>query len=457
MMLKQSLLIVIYAVLVSSLTVTVVKRDDTSSALSVQTTAITSCHMHGSDQYCIDGAGNEGSIVPAPTNTADAPKSYTGCHSHEGDTYCVDSSGSEYQFSVEAENGDATESYTSPTASSTASAEQNCHFHAGVEHCTGGESEHNASVDTCERVDRDYNIPLRIGLLFVILVTSGIGSFGPIFLTSFFKLNLDGIVLTILKQFGTGIITSTAFVHLMTHAALIWGNSCISLSYESTGPAITMAGIFLTFLIEYLGSRLILSRNNKAANMETERDDNEKNNVTTEESSSSSISHTHEGKKMANDEFSVVVMEAGIVFHSILLGITLVVAGDSYFVTLFVVIMFHQMFEGIALSSRIAALDTKLTKKLIMADVYALVTPVGMAIGIGTLKTFNGNDPSTIIAIGSLDSFSAGILIWTGLVELWAHDWIFGSLATASLVKTSVAMFSLIAGFILMSVLGKWA
>ena len=92
-------------------------------------------------------------------------------------------------------------------------------------------------------------------------------------------------------------------------------------------------------------------------------------------------------------------------------------------------------------------------------DVYKrqVITPVGMAIGIGVLNKFNGNDPSTIIALGTLDSFSAGVLIWTGILEMWAHDWIFGHLARAPLLKTGVALISLVAGMILMSFLGKWA
>lgn len=443
---REIILAIFYVAAVSSHMVTPIKRhggSPTSSILSAQTKSVTSCHMHGSTQFCLNGAGDEGSIIPAPTDTANAPSSYSGCHSHAGDTYCLDDSGSEYQFIVESNDSEA----------SSSTDDEHCHFHAGVEHCVGESKE-----ATCERVDRDYDIPLRIGLLFVILVTSAIGSYGPILLTSFFKLKLEGMVITILKQFGTGIIISTAFVHLMTHAELMWGNSCISLGFEATAASITMAGIFLTFLIEYLGSRLIDRRNKKAVALFKDNETTEKNISATEQSISSSSTDIENGQRMANDEFTVIVMEAGIIFHSILLGITLVVAGDSYFITLFIVIMFHQMFEGVALGSRIVELTkTSLMKKLIMAGVYAAVTPVGMAIGIGTLKTFNGNDPSTIIAIGTLDSFSAGILIWTGLIELWAHDWIHGPLATAPPLKTAVAMFSLIAGFILMSVLGKWA
>mmetsp|Transcript_8990 Transcript_8990/g.8890 ORF Transcript_8990/g.8890 Transcript_8990/m.8890 type:complete len:479 (-) Transcript_8990:74-1510(-) len=434
-------------------TVTRNRASDLSNDISsaYQTTAVTSCHLHGNEQFCIDGEGNEGSIVPAPSRTEDSPSSYTECHSHGEDTFCLNSEGNEVQFMKESES--------SSTSTSSSSGGENCHFHAGVEHCVSeGESEHGASTEGCERVDRDYNIPLRIGLLFVILASSAIGSFGPILLTSFFKFKLDGIVITILKQFGTGIIISTAFVHLMTHADLMWGNSCITLGYESTATSITMAGIFLTFLIEYLVNRLIKWRAQRSSRFLIEKGNPEKTNDITEETISQTITPNNNCSIIVHDEFSCVAMEAGIVFHSILLGITLVVAGDSYFITLFIVILFHQMFEGIALSTRIVELtETKLIKKLIMAGVYSIVTPVGMAIGIGTLNQFNGNDPSTIIALGTLDSFSAGILIWTGLIEMWAHDWIFGSLASASFLKTSIALVSLIAGFILMSVLGKWA
>lgn len=62
-----------------------------ASSGSGQEAAVTGCHMHGSQQYCIDSEGKEGSVVPSPTNTAKAPTSYTECLSHGSDTYCLDS------------------------------------------------------------------------------------------------------------------------------------------------------------------------------------------------------------------------------------------------------------------------------------------------------------------------------------------------------------------------------
>jgi zinc transporter 1/2/3 len=142
------------------------------------------------------------------------------------------------------------------------------------------------------------------------------------------------------------------------------------------------------------------------------------------------------------------------------IGLTLVVAGDSVFTTLFVVILFHQMFEGIALGVCIAQLSppkVSMRSKLIMAAAFAVITPIGMAIGIGVLDRFNGNDQSTIVAIGTLDALSAGILAWVGIVEMLARDWLHGSLLNSHVVQTGLAMFGLVAGMVLMSVLGKWA
>jgi zinc transporter 1/2/3 len=143
----------------------------------------------------------------------------------------------------------------------------------------------------------------------------------------------------------------------------------------------------------------------------------------------------------------------------VVIGITLAVTPNSFFATLFVVIIFHQMFEGLALGTRIAALpsSTSTVTKFIMALIFALVTPLGMAIGIGVLSHFNGNDPATIVVIGTLDAFSAGILLWVGLVEMLAHDWMSGDMLKAGWFKTIVGLVSLVIGMALMSLLGKWA
>lgn len=178
-----------------------------------------------------------------------------------------------------------------------------------------------------------------------------------------------------------------------------------------------------------------------------------------------------------------------------MIGITLVVTGDSFFITLAVVIGFHQLFEGIALGSRIAELglpmlrsmvqvptgssygtissdevpllggsnverptEVSTKRKLVLASGFAFVTPLGMILSMAVLHRFNGNNPHTIVALGTLDAFSAGILVWTGVVEMWAKDWMVGGeMADQSNTRTGLGLLGLLSGMTLMGVLGKWA
>jgi zinc transporter 1/2/3 len=237
----------------------------------------------------------------------------------------------------------------------------------------------------------------------------------------------------------------------------MFNNECVGeLGYEATTTAIAMAGLFVAAVVEYAGHRFIEHRSDRVIEQSAE-------------SGSSSVASKiplpplatiscHTGT--SEDKLSVFVMEMGIIFHSILIGITLVVAGDSVFTTLLIVIIFHQGFEGLALGARISnlapteALDFT---KLLLASMFSLITPIGMAIGIGVRDRFNGNDRETLIALGTLDALSAGILVWVGVVEMAAGDWLWGELRRAGIARTLVAGTSLVAGMVLMGLLGKWA
>ena len=257
-------------------------------------------------------------------------------------------------------------------------------------------------------------------------------------------------------------------------------NPCIgTVEYEATTSAIVMAGIFLSFLVEYVGHRIVIARSLNEAGSGSSHSSgvlpscesgNPKESPPIVASTNHGHTHLaamghHHGNPFSpsnpNSKLSVLVMEAGVLFHSILIGITLVVAGDSFFRTLLVVIIFHQFFEGLALGARIALIRTEKLwpGKILMGLAFALITPLGMAIGIGVLNQFNGNDSTTLWVIGTLDALSAGVLIWVGLVDMWARDWVIegGDMTEASVGRLTVGGFSLIAGLVLMSVLGKWA
>ncbi|KEY67598.1 hypothetical protein S7711_08271 [Stachybotrys chartarum IBT 7711] len=431
--------------------------------------SLNDCELRGTRVIC-SANGQELQAHYIATPSTSFPVSFTKCHEDDSVLYCLSP---EQEHTLVEPIGSAPQTVTSATVEDGLE-EQHCHFHAGVEHCEGGEAEkHNK----CEHVQRNYDIPLRLLFLFLMLIASAIGVFSPILVASFIPSESNRAVI-FLKQFGTGIIISTAFVHLFIHACLLFRNECLPsdgvASFEGTPAVILMGGMLVSFLMEFAVAQLLqcgwfgLGTSTKELSL-------------TEPTTSADVA-------------KILILELGIVAHSLLIGLTLVVAGDSFFVTLAVVIMIHQLFEGIALGSRIAAIgataaksiqgthghrhivsqpvedDTlkseeqgysdriPLAQKLLMGCGFACVTPLGMAVGILALNTFNGNDPTTILIIGSLDAFSAGILVWFGIVEMWAHDWMEGGeMSKRSVADTSLGMSGLVCGMALMTFLGKWA
>ncbi|KNG87087.1 putative ZIP Zinc transporter [Aspergillus nomiae NRRL 13137] len=420
-------------------TATSVSATATSSA---QSSAVTGCHNHGDDVYCINGEGNEVQVSLTATPTGELPAQYTGCHSHGSSQYCLDADGNDVQILEEGETGG--ESDSSSESSSESSGELNCHFHAGVEHCVGAGESEGSSEKSCGVQSRDYDMPLRIGTLFVVLVTSALGVFLPMLLVKLPFPTINTMASTVIKQFGTGVILSTAFVHLYTHANLMFTNECLGeLDYEATTSAVVMAGIFLSFLTEFIGHRFIAARGHKSASecCEDTPSNNEsanpKENTAPRTMQLTQLSHSHGGDGANTKLRGRLLLQNLAGGHCV-----------------------PPVLRGLALGARIAMLPGRIfPSKAVMAGTFALITPIGMAIGMGVLHSFNGNARSTLIALGTLDALSAGILVWVGVVDMWARDWVIegGELLDAPLPRVLVGGVSLIAGMVLMGVLGKWA
>ena len=157
---------------------------------------------------------------------------------------------------------------------------------------------------------------------------------------------------------------------------------------------------------------------------------------------------------------AIFILEFGVVFHSVFVGLTLAVAGAE-FNTLYVVLTFHQTFEGLGLGSRLAATPWPKRKRwtpYFMALAYGLSTPIALAVGLGIRGTYQPGSQTALIVNGIFDSISAGILIYTGLVELMAHEFMFSEVMRRAPIKVVVSAFAMMClGAGLMAVLGKWA
>jgi solute carrier family 39 (zinc transporter), member 1/2/3 len=154
-----------------------------------------------------------------------------------------------------------------------------------------------------------------------------------------------------------------------------------------------------------------------------------------------------------------LILEFGVIFHSVIIGLNLGTAG-SEFSTLYPVLAFHQSFEGLGIGARLSAIPIPSRLSWLpwaLCAGYGLTTPVSIAIGLGLRTTYNGGSFTANVVSGVLDAISAGILVYTGLVELLARDFLFNPERTRDNKRLTFMIICVFLGAALMALLGKWA
>ncbi|TIB73008.1 Zinc/iron permease [Wallemia mellicola] len=379
------------------------------------------------------------------------------CHSHGSHWDCDDGSFCEFENNVWTCQGEGGE--TSETGG------PNCIMHGNHFHCSGGSGE--ASAEQCENLDTgEYDKGLHIGAIFILLASSFFGVGLPVALAGWKDMSIFKWALFIVKHFGTGVILCTALIHLLFHAFVMFDNECLGeLPYEPTAAAISLAGVYIIFLIDYLGMRYNSRKTRElaiaAGTLDNKQDIPENYSV-----------HTTPEAAMKQLKWEVNLLECGIVFHSVMIGVSLGATGGSNFVPFLIAIVFHQdttlsilrhyqLFEGLGLGSRICLLKFNKwnkVKKSLMIFWFSIITSIGIAIGIGVHNSYSPNSKSALLAIGILNAISAGILIYASLVEMIAADWFKDpEMRDSGFYKTTLGISMLLLGSLLMAVLGKWA
>ena len=98
---------------------------------------------------------------------------------------------------------------------------------------------------------------------------------------------------------------------------------------------------------------------------------------------------------------NITLLEGGILFHSVFVGMTISITIDG-FIILLVAILFHQMFEGLGLGSRIAAVPYKKgsIRPWVLVVAFGTTAPIGQAIGLLTRSTYDPNSAFGLIIVG---------------------------------------------------------
>ncbi|KAJ5050652.1 uncharacterized protein L3040_002527 [Drepanopeziza brunnea f. sp. 'multigermtubi'] len=367
--------------------------------------------------------------------------------------------------------------------------------------------------------DFDGRMGLRISSIFVIGFGSFLGALLPIALARTRRMHVPPMAFFVAKYFGSGVIVATAFIHLLSPAQEALKSPCLTgtITEYSWVEGIVLMTIFVLFFIELMVSRFdvfgahdhdpeaidpakkLLRDLEKSGEAEIARPLHAHSKESTtpvvqrvSEASSShapptqvlansgvpgreddfsyppggedhlghSRSHSDEHERFAAQMTSIFILEFGVIFHSIFIGLTLAVTGDE-FTVLYTVLAFHQTFEGLGLGSRLATASWPRSKSWmpwVLGSAFGITTPIAIAIGLGVRSSFKPESPETLVIQGVFDSISAGILIYTGLVELMAHEFMFSvEMRKSSMKMVLFAYGCMCMGAGLMAVLGKWA
>ena len=148
--------------------------------------------------------------------------------------------------------------------------------------------------------------------------------------------------------------------------------------------------------------------------------------------------------------------------HSLVIGFTLALASGADFESLVTAILFHQLFEGLSLGIRIAALPPPTDPQQpalcwlrpVLALLFALTAPAGIVSGLYVFGGGHANGAGaggagvgTKIAEGVLCAISAGMLIYAACVEMLAADIVLDpTLWRASKGRQVVALVSVALG-----------
>ncbi|CAK0784757.1 hypothetical protein CVIRNUC_007961 [Coccomyxa viridis] len=154
-------------------------------------------------------------------------------------------------------------------------------------------------------------------------------------------------------------------------------------------------------------------------------------------------------------------LEAGIIFHSIFIGIGYGASNDMNVVrSLTVALCFHQAFEGLALGASFVEAGYSSLKYTLFAAAFVLITPAGVAIGlaVSAASGYNENSKAALASEGAFNAVSAGILSYTAVVDL-LHPMFFNRTGFPAMKGWTVpaAMLSAFAGCGAMAVVAIWA
>ncbi|XP_052177864.1 zinc transporter 6, chloroplastic [Diospyros lotus] len=304
---------------------------------------------------------------------------------------------------------------------------------------------------------------LKLLSIFIIFVTSVAGISSPVMLARLFqgKPVYDKAIL-IIKCFAAGVILSTSLVHVLPDAFGALSDCQVASRHPwkdfPFSGLITLIGVLTALLVDLSAA----SHVNSHSHGHYEPIGTSEKKKSAESGVEMAVVGEMQQEEMLKMKQRLVsqVLEIGIIFHSVIIGVTMGMSQNKCTIRpLVAALAFHQIFEGMGLGGCIAQAGFSFGTTAYMCFMFSVTTPMGIALGmiIFSLTGYDDNSPNALILEGLLGSLSSGILIYMALVDLIALDFFHSKLMSSEAWLKKVSFVALALGSASMSILALWA
>ncbi|XP_023554713.1 zinc transporter 1-like isoform X2 [Cucurbita pepo subsp. pepo] len=316
----------------------------------------------------------------------------------------------------------------------------------GRESCTchsDAAAEHNAAQEA---------IKYKLGSIASVLAAGAAGVSLPLVGKRIPSLRPEKDIFFMIKAFAAGVILGTGFVHILPDAFQDLTSPCIGQNPWAHFPVagfIAMASSIGTLMVDTFATTFYHRRHfSKPKQVLADQE-------TAEEHAGHVHVHTHATHGHAHGSTAAAVPAEDLSLTE-LIRYRIISQSPATIKPLLIALSFHQFFEGMGLGGCISQAQFRWRSAAAMATFFSVTAPVGIAVGIGITGVYRDDSRRGLIVEGSMNSASAGILIYMALVDLLAADFMNPRLQN-NLGLQLGANISLLLGAACMSVLAKWA
>ncbi|MED6160962.1 Zinc transporter 6, chloroplastic [Stylosanthes scabra] len=321
---------------------------------------------------------------------------------------------------------------------------------------------------------------LKFISIFVIFFTSMFGMSSPVLLARLFQgKSLYDRAVALIKCFAAGVILSTSLVHVLPDAYASLADCRVATRHPwrdfPFSGLVTLIGALLALAVDLVASSHV--EHSQYAPVKTNEKESSSGESRIELGGGGAGCHGGDngvavaagGSAAAVEEEVLLrlkqkmvsqVLEIGIIFHSVIIGVTMGMSQNVCTIRpLVAALAFHQIFEGMGLGGCVAQAGFSFGTMVYMCFMFSVTTPMGIVLGMAifSLTGYDDSNPNALIIEGLLGSVSSGVLIYMALVDLIAVDFFHNKLMNSNPKLKKASFLALTLGSAAMSILALWA